>query len=410
MTTMHGSRSLVPADHAFPPFEPHPWFRGGHAQTIAGRYIPGPRPRLPSTYHEIDADEGDRLVALESIPPGWRPGDPTALMVHGLAGCARAPYLVRVAIRLVGIGVRVVRMNLRGAGAGFGSARGIYHAGRTDDLRRVAEWMARRAPGSPIALVGFSLGANLVLKLAAEAADEPVDGLDAVVAANPPLDLAACCQHIRRPENRVYDRHFVRTLRSEVARLHRAFPDLGPVPFPRNLSLLEFDDRYTSPRNGFAGASDYYDRNSAAPLIPQIAIHGLVVHAADDPFIPVEPFHQIRFPARLALELLQTGGHLGYLSRQLWSGECRWLDMRLTTWLASHWAMNGTGIGGVSEGEPADLAPISIGRPEQTCLRSNPTNIAPPSQSSIADATILSKTWRTRSSIGRTIFPKGASS
>ena len=343
MTTSSKARRPAAADHVVPPFEPHPWFRGGNAQTIGGRFLPGRRLSLPSTYHEIDVDLGDRLGVLESIPAGWSPGDPQALLIHGLAGCARATYVVRVAIRLVEIGVRIVRMNLRGAGAGFGSARGIYHAGRTDDLRRVAEWMARRAPDSPIALVGFSLGANLVLKLAAEAAQQPLDGLDAVVAANPPLDLAACCRHLQRPENRVYDRHFVHMLHKEVTRLHQAFPELGPVRVARAATLFEFDDLYTSPRNGFAGAIDYYTRASAGPLVPQIAIPGLVVHAADDPFIPVEPFYQVNFPPCLALELLPSGGHLGYLGRSLWSGECRWLDMRLTAWLASHWATKNTG-------------------------------------------------------------------
>ncbi len=338
MTTLRKPPASLRGDQAVAPFEPHPWFRGGNAQTIAGRFLPGPRLSLCSTYHEIDADLGDRLSVLESIPSGWRPGDPQALMIHGLAGCARATYVVRVAIRLLGIGVRVVRMNLRSAGAGFGSARGVYHAGRTEDLRRVAEWMAHRAPDSPIALVGFSLGGNLVLKLAAEAAEQPLDCLDAVIAANPPLDLAACCRHLQRPENRIYDRHFVRMLHNEVTRLHRAFPELGPVPVARAVTLFEFDDLYTSPRNDFAGAMDYYARSSAAPLIPQIAIPGLVVHAADDPFIPVDPFYRISFPENLALELLPSGGHLGYLGRSLWSGECRWLDIRLTAWLASHWA------------------------------------------------------------------------
>ena len=325
------------------PFEPHPWFRGGNAQTIAGRYLPGRRLSLPSTYHEIDADLGDRLSVLESIPAGWRPGDPQAL------DDSRPGRLCAGDLR--GPGGDPPGGDRRpggahepaAAGAGFGSARGVYHAGRTEDLRRVAEWMARRAPDSPIALVGFSLGANLVLKLAAEAAEQPLDGLDAVVAANPPLDLAACCRHLQRPENRVYDRHFVRMLHNEVTRLHQAFPELGPVPVARAVTLFEFDDLYTSPRNDFAGAMDYYTRSSAAPLIPQIAIPGLVVHAADDPFIPVDPFYQIAFPENLALELLPSGGHLGYLGRSLWSGECRWLDMRLTAWLASHWATNGTG-------------------------------------------------------------------
>jgi uncharacterized protein len=401
MTTMPRPAGPRPADPTVPAFEPHPWFRGGHAQTIAGRFLPGPRLRLPSTYHEIDVDEGDRLSVLESIPRDWRPGDPSALMVHGLAGCARAPYLVRVAIRLVEMGVRVVRVNLRGAGAGFGGARGIYHAGRTDDLRAVAEWMARRAPGSPIALVGFSLGANLVLKLAAEAALEPIDGLDAVVAANPPLDLAACCRHIQRPENRVYDRHFVRMLHGEVSRLHRAFPDLGPVLIPRTLTLVEFDDLYTSPRNGFAGAGDYYARNSAGPLIPQINIPGLVVHAADDPFIPVDPFYEVKFPSNVVLDLLPFGGHLGYLSRTLWSGRCRWLDMRLTGWLASHWSMNGNGRDRSRVGENSHPAKTSR-RSEPSCLASHPTSTAPPSRSSSADVTSWSRIWQTRSSTAKT--------
>ncbi len=300
---------------SFPPFEPHPWFPNGHAQTIAARYLPGPPLRLPSVYHEVDAGDGDWLTVLDSTPPGWRPGDPTALMIHGLAGCARAPYLVRVAIRLVALGVRVVRMNLRGAGVGFGGAREIYHAGRTADLR-TRRRMARApgATGSPIALVGFSLGANLVLKLAAEAAEEPLDGLDAVVAANPPIDLAACCRHIQLPENRVYDRHFVRMLRAEVNRLHRAFPELGPVPVNRVSSTLEFDDLYTSLRNGFAGAADYYQRSSAGPLVPQIEVPGLVVHAADDPFIPVDPFYHVQFPSERGTGIVTSWGSPG-LSR-----------------------------------------------------------------------------------------------
>ncbi|MDR3634610.1 MAG: alpha/beta fold hydrolase [Isosphaeraceae bacterium] len=321
------------------PFEPHPWFRGGHAQTIVGRFLPGPRVRLPARYHEVDADAGDRLVILDSVPETWQPGDPSALMVHGLAGCARSPYVRRVAARLMRLGIRAVRMNLRGAGPGFGAARGIYHAGRTEDLRRVAEWLAHHARGSPIALIGFSLGANLVLKLAAEAAQAPLEGLDCVLAANPPLDLAACCRHIQRPENRIYDRNFVRLLHAEVRRLHHAFPELGMLDLSRASTLYDFDEYYTAPRNGFAGAADYYARSSAGPLIPQIEIPGLVVHAADDPFIPVEPFYRIRFPANLALELNSHGGHLGYFSRKRWGGDRRWLDARLAAWVAERWEL-----------------------------------------------------------------------
>ena len=140
-----------------PPFEPPAWLRSNHAQTVAGRYLVNGDSRLDSTAYEVALDDGDRLCVLETVPRIWRPADPAAVLVHGLAGCACSPYVVRFAQRLVRLGLRVVRMNLRGAGAGFGLARGIYHAGRSDDLRTVIEWLAERAPGSPVALAGFSL-------------------------------------------------------------------------------------------------------------------------------------------------------------------------------------------------------------------------------------------------------------
>ncbi len=323
---------------AIPPFQPHPWIKGPHLQTIVGRYWPWPRHRLPSTLDLVELGGGDRTSVLDSIPPGWLPGDPAAVLVHGLGGCSRSPYVVRVGKKLAAQGIRVVRMNLRGAGAGFGLSRSFYHSGKTEDVRAVTDWLSSRAPGSPIALVGFSLGANLVLKLAGEAPDQPLKGFDCVVAANPPLDLEACCRMIQEPHNRIYDRNFLRNLRAEVARLHASFPDLEPVNLSAAKSLLDFDELYTAPRNGFRDASDYYSRSSAGPLIPRIEVPGLIIHAADDPFIPTEPFRSIKFPEQLALELIPGGGHLGYLSRKPWKGDRRWLDARISTWLESHWA------------------------------------------------------------------------
>lgn len=234
------------------------------------------------------------------------------------------------------MGVRVIRMNLRGAGSGFGASRRFYHGGLTDDLRRVAEWAGRRPAAGRLALVGFSLGANLVLKLAAEAADRPVTGLDCVLAANPPLDLAACCAHLRR-WGRWYDRNFVRLLTREVRRLHERNPE-GPMPSLQAVgSVYDFDDAYTAPRNGFAGAADYYRQCSSGPLLGRIEVPGLIVHAQDDPFIPRVVFEGVECPEQLELELTPAGGHLGYLSRDRFGGDHRWLDARFAAWLAARW-------------------------------------------------------------------------
>jgi predicted alpha/beta-fold hydrolase len=288
---------------------------------------------LVSTSNEVPLPDGDRLIALESVPAGWQSPGPTAILVHGLAGSADASYLVRLALRLDHLGIRVLRVNLRGAGSGFGLARGIYHAGRSDDLRAVVTWLERRVSGSPIALVGFSLGGNLVLKLAVEAAELPVPGLDCVLAANPPIDPAASARQMQRLDNRIYDWNFVRWLRKMVRQLHQHFPDLGPPRLNGVRTLYDFDDRYTAARNGFASADDYYARCNLLTSIARIEIPTLIVHSMDDPFIPFEPFLQVERPENVMLELIPHGGHLGYVSRDRWLGDHRWLETRLATWL-----------------------------------------------------------------------------
>jgi uncharacterized protein len=322
---------------AVPPFEPHPWLRGAHAQTIVARYLGGEQKQLAATAHEVELPDRDRLLVLESMPPGWTSGRPTAVMVHGLAGSADGAYIVRVAQRLLGLGIRVVRVNLRGAGAGFGLARGIYHAGRSDDLREVVRWLDQRDPGSPIGLIGFSLGANLVLKLASEASTEPVASLDCVLAANPPIDLAACARLMLLPQNRLYDWNFVRWLRVTVRRLHDRFPELGPPGLEGVKSVYDFDDRYTARRNGFGTADEYYRQCSLFTALARIQVPGLIVHAMDDPFVTSEALLQADKPDHLAVELVRHGGHLGYLSRRPWQGDRRWLDTRLTVWIKAHW-------------------------------------------------------------------------
>ena len=326
----------------FPRFEPFPGLSGGHAQTIVGRYLPGPRIEIPEVRVIVEVPEGggDRLALVDSQPPHWRVGDPAAVLIHGMAGCANSPYVSRVAAKLVQAGVRTVRVNLRGAGSGFGLAKGFYHAGRTSDPRLAMSWLAEQAPNSPIALVGFSLGANLALKLAAEAADCPVPMLDCVLAANPPLDLEACCRYLQRPGGRIYDRNFVALLHAEVRKLEAAFPELGRTELRKAQTLFDFDDVYTAPKNGFRDALHYYATSSAGPLLERIEVPGLVVHAEDDPFIPVKPFRSARFPSQLALELMPKGGHLGYFSRTRLGDDRRWLDARFTSWLLERWGLN----------------------------------------------------------------------
>jgi len=200
-------------------------------------------------------------------------------------------------------------------------------------------WLTEQVGRSPIALVGFSLGANLALKLAAESAVEPVPNLDCVLAANPPLDLAACAREIQRPENWIYDWNFVRWLRAMVRRLHQRFPDLGPANLAGVKTLYDFDDRYTAPRSNFGDAANYYAQCSMDASLGKIPQPGLIVHSEDDPFIPLDAFERAKRPDHLALEVIAGGGHLGYLSRDRGLGDHRWLESRLCAWLIARWSL-----------------------------------------------------------------------
>ncbi len=335
------SRDVGTAFFEIPPFEPHPLMPSGHLQTILSRYLPGLPGRLASVDHVVGLSDGDRLLVHDSVPEGWRAGRPMVLIVHGLGGDAGGIDLVRLGMRMVDLGSRVVRMNLRGAGPGFGLARRLYSGASRDEVRAVAEWMAARSAGSPLALVGFSLGASLVLNLAAEAADRPLEGLDCVLAAGAPIDLAACARRMDHPSRRFYDRQFLFTVIPEVRRLHARFPELGRADLGSVRSMLDFDRRYTAPRNGFDRVEDYHDGCSPVGSLGRIAVPGLVVHAEDDPFIPLEPFRRASFPAGLSLEIYPSGGHLGFISRKPWAGDHRWLITRMAAWLAARWGSFG---------------------------------------------------------------------
>jgi predicted alpha/beta-fold hydrolase len=319
----------MPFTDAFLP----PWFlRNRHVQTLLGHFLPGPPFRQPTVRRLVPVSGGDRIVLHDSMPPAWNPGDPVAVLVHGLAGCHQSGHMVRFAHLFHGRGVRVVRVDLRGTGAGLALARQSYHAGRSEDGRAVLAAVHALSPASPLWLVGVSLGGNMVLKLAGEAATEPVPGLAKVAALGPPVDMARCAVLLARRSNRLYNRYFARCLVREVLFRQRAFPDLPRVSFPRKTTLRVFDNLYTAPRNGFAGADDYYRRASALPLVGSIPVPTLVVTARDDPFIAAEPFEELRPPAHVEVRLLDHGGHLGFVGRD-GAGGWRWVERRVADWL-----------------------------------------------------------------------------
>jgi predicted alpha/beta-fold hydrolase len=313
-------------------FRPLPFLRNPHVQTVLAALVPRPNCPLPDERRIVHLPDGDALVLHNNTPPGWNAGDPLALLVHGLSGSHASVHIRRLAALLLSHRVRVVRMDLRGAGAGLSLARRIYHAGRSDDVRAALEEVHTWSPTSPLLVLGLSLGGALALKMAGEAANRPIPGLARVVASSPPIDLPRCAALLGQARNRFYDDNFVRDLTVQARQRQRFFPDLPPLRFPRRMTMRLFDDLYTAPRSGFADAEDYYRQSSCAALIPHIAVPTLILTARDDPFIAVEPFEQLKVPPYIAVRIAAHGGHIGFLG---WDGAggIRWAERRIVKWM-----------------------------------------------------------------------------
>jgi uncharacterized protein len=315
---------------AFRPLFTHPHLQTVVAAKLSFAWEP------PSTTCLVELPDGDRVALEVSTPTGWRPNDPTVVMLHGLCGCHRSPYMQRLARKLLRFGIRTVRMNLRGCGSGKDLARYPYHSGRSADVLAVLENLQQTAPHSSITLVGFSLGGNLVLKLAGELADAVPDYLQHVIAICPPADLVACARLLSQPTNRLYNRYFTRLLCAEVAYRHSRFPDLPRVEIPAELSLYEFDEHYTAPQCGFRDALDYYRQCSAAPLVPRITIPCHILFAADDPWIDAHVFDGVTLPPNVQVICTRHGGHLGFLGMPGRTGGYRAMDAQLLAWITAY--------------------------------------------------------------------------
>src|SRR5262245_37723086 len=314
------------------PFRPLPFLGNPHVQTILGHLLTGRVPRLPARQRQVVLPDGDRLVLHDRTPPGWRPGERIVVLVHGLCGSGRSGGVLRLAAALLPHGLRVVCVDLRGAGSGAGLARRTYNAGCSQDVRAALAALHRAEPASPLVLVGFSLGGNVVLKLAGEAAADPVPNLERVAAVAPPADLEGSSELLARPRNRLYELYFVRQMVGMARRQGRLFPDLPRFRFPRRLGLRGFDEIYTAPLWGYAGALDYYRRASAAPLLARIRLPAFLLTARDDPFVTPEPLAALPPAPGREVHILERGGHLGFLG---WDGAggIRWLEHRLSAWI-----------------------------------------------------------------------------
>ncbi len=318
-------------------FEPFPLLEGSLSQTLVGSYFNFHM--LPDSKTElITLPDGDIMVIKVSTPKEWKKDDLTVVLLHGLCGSDKSPYLIRMTKKLVKIGIRSIRINMRGSGSGKGLSRQFYNCGSSNDIKHVIEHIKLKSPESPILLIGFSLGGHIVLKLAGELAENAPNLIQQVFAVSPPIKLVSSMRLLCHPNNRLFERYFVKLLTENVAYLQKKFPDIEPICFPKDLTILDFDELYVAPRNGYSSAFEYYKKCSSLHLIPNITIPSKILFAEDDPIIDPNDIEEVEIPSHIEVFKTDRGGHLGFLGRPGKDYGFRWMDSLLLSWIKSFWS------------------------------------------------------------------------
>lgn len=315
-------------------FRPHPWLRGGHAQTLAGSFLSYPYRPYAAVQRLVSLGDGDRLVLHDDCPTDWRPGERVSLLVHGLGGSHASPYVRRLAEKLNDAGVRTFRLDLRGCGVGEEHSRGGAHGASWPDLAVAVEHIALLCPGSPTTLAGFSLGGALALNLAGEVGAARCGNLASVFAVCPPLDLLSLGRRFRGFPARLYDRHFCDMMWRHINRRIDAMVDPPVVDLSRRpRSLRKLDEQIIAPFHGYADVLEYYAHANAGPRLASIRIPTRIVLAADDPVIPIEPLDHYPRSGDVEAFITPSGGHVGFIGRPGRDADTRWIDWRIAEWV-----------------------------------------------------------------------------
>ncbi len=327
------SISVFAAD--FPPFRPSPLFRSAHVQTLGAFLVRGRQTKYNAVKHLVPLSDGDRLVIHDDKPENWAAGDRIVIMFHGLCGCHRSPYMVRIAGKLQQIGIRTIRVDMRGFGDSTLISKSHMHGGCYQDAVSVIDFVHQLCPLSRISLVGFSIGGNIVLKTLGMWGSESHDNVDSAVAISPPIDLIHCAWNLRRYGNRIYEKYFISRLKAQLSKRRKLVKDLVDnhiTPLPNR--MIHWDDQFTAPLWGYSGAREYYEDASSGPLLDRINVPTVILTSQDDPVIPFSMFDRHSFSGYVELVSTQHGGHLGFLG-QGEDPDRHWMDWRICQWIKS---------------------------------------------------------------------------
>jgi uncharacterized protein len=298
-------------------FRPRRPLLGGHAQTLVGNFLPR-RNELPPAEERMFHVEHNVQVMCHCHWQAGREQATTLIIVHGLEGSSESGYVIGTGSKAWRAGMNVVRMNMRNCGGTERLGPSLYNSSMSADVGAVARALIEQDGLQKLALAGFSMGGNLVLKLLGEWGASAPSQVKAAVGISPAMDLAASADALHHRANRIYEMKFLWSLRRRIQRKAALYPKRFETRYLRGIrSLRDFDDQITARYCGFLDAQDYYTRAASTQVLEHIAVPTLVLHANDDPFIRVLPGTREKLLGNPNITYVETerGGHCAFLAQ-----------------------------------------------------------------------------------------------
>jgi hypothetical protein len=336
----------TPSQDWLEPFLSRPLLRNGHLQTLAGNFLPR-KMALPEPERLLVEVEGPVFGYGPSYVLchcHWQPQEVrakrlTLILVHGLEGSSNSQYMIGNTARALAAGFNVVRMNMRSCGGTDEICPTIYHSGRSGDVAAVFSRIIEERKLEAIALIGYSMGGNLVLKFAGEVAAAPPPQLKAVVGVSPLMDLAVSSAALHERQNRMYEWHFLRNMIARVRRRMELYPAIySGAEIGKIRSMRLFDDHIVARYGGFADANDYYESVASSHYAERFSVPTLILHSLDDPFIRLLPKTREAMVANPNVTFIETerGGHCAFLEAAKNGYDGRWAERTLLGFLQAH--------------------------------------------------------------------------
>ncbi len=293
------------------PYRTKGLFQNMHFATIYSAKL-RPSPKLQQQRERLRLIDGDFLDLDFSFSE--KKTSRIVILLHGLEGNAQRTYMKGQAKYANTHGWDACAVNYRGCSGEDNLLYSSYNAGKTDDLDAVIQYLLQKDHYHEIALVGFSLGGNLLLKYLGERKDAPKE-IKRAVAISAPLSLKGSLDRLTERQNWIYYTTFLNHLKKKFKHKVERFPNQIDAALIKSIkSLRGFDDVYTAPAHGFKDAMDYYEKNSSLYFLPNIDCSVFILSAQNDSFLSTEcyPYSLSEKQKNIYLETPKHGGHVGF--------------------------------------------------------------------------------------------------